>query len=287
MLFITEKPAISYQIIKHLNITDSYYFSINSFLYEFDYSDYSFLSEVKYKMKNDYSVKYKLMHFDGKNTKNTDILFDTENNINRLLNFMFTQNEICLIFDNDHTGIRGKDILLNSLLKIIDIDLLNLSSFYSLVFDANHTRSGFINRFSSKYNLNTEKNRNIYKKKDYIDFHFNFIIKEKYSINLTRNMFYLLSILNDIDASLNINKKKIGSPASQRPIIDFLSSVSFICGEGYKYNITSLGKLFMSNVNSVLKDTLMYESLYKIVLSEKAFHEVKNEIDDYLLKIKS
>lgn len=293
ILLITEKPYLSKEIITSLKLKDIYFCSHNSYIYEFDYENYSINSDPKYMLKKDFlgiNAYNKISYIDYNG--NQSLVFDLKNSLsNEKLNFFSSITEIWLIPDPDYSGFRAIDLFKNELTFDIPITYS-----FNLGYQVNELKIAFSKR--SFFNINSEsKFRELYKYKDYIDYHFNYLMMKKFKIMITRNMIdtlLLIKSLSENTSAVELEQKmfenNIGSPASRRAILKFLTDVDLIIFNQF-INISQKGKDFLDINKGLLTNINFYNDIKNGFFSSinskrKTFESMKPMLDSYLISLR-
>lgn len=292
ILLITEKPYLSKEIIESLKLKDIYFCSHNSYIYEFDYDNYSINSDPKYMLKKDFlgSKAYNKISYIDCNG-NQSLVFDLKNSTNNeKINFFSSITEIWLIPDPDHSGFRSIDLFKNNL--IFDIPI---TYSFNLGCQVNELKNTFSKRLI--FNVNSEsKFRELYKYKDYIDYHFNYLMMKKFKISLTRNMLDTLLLIQSLsenirafDVDQKMFERNIGSPASRRAILKFLTNEDLITFNEF-INISPKGKDFLDKNKGLLTSIDFYNDIKNGFFSSinskrKTFEAMKPMLDNYLISL--
>lgn len=301
MLFICEKPMVADNIHDYTNLSFQALFS-NSFMYEFDYSDYSFKSNPSYKIRENmkkFYASYRLIN--NNKIKVADFLLHSDSLYDKFL-YLSDFDEICFFLERDHSSVRSFDILFNVYSKVGDGKMPITSMFvYDGQYDSLNIKKHFSNRKicnSEFVNQKTIQNyRNAYLLKDYIDYNFNFLMLKKFSISLTRNMIWALCLQHELykqnDLSMSklimiLTKYNVGSPASRHQIVKALENYSFLeTKENEKYFLSKNGVEFVEKYSKILCNKDYFQNFFNDFKSfEKGYstysiEEVKMQIDEY------
>lgn len=266
MFIIVEKPIEALDFLKLFNNANILCF--NSFAFEFNFENFDFRKNQEYKLKDQFHP-FRIYNKDG---------YKTYENIDKLKKENFVNlPEIDFFYSLDHTSIRQADLYLNLVHNLNIKELkVNFSNIYS--HEPSAVLKYYKNRFNFFNNESINKHRNMYLKKDYLDYHMNSITKKIFGYTLTKNMSYLITMIHKIYFSnvftehelfLLMNKNDIGSPVSKQEIIKKLKELEILrknSNDSNKYNLTNKGFYLLSrysyffnennfiHLNNIIKD---------------------------------
>lgn len=266
MFIIVEKSSEALYLLTLFNNVNILCF--NSFAFEFNFENFDFKKEQEYKLKKQFHP-FRIYNKDGYKIYESIDKLKSENFINL--------PEIDFFYSLDYRSIRQTDLYLNLVhnlnIKELKVNFSNIYSYEpSKVFECYKNKTNFFN------NESINKHRNIYLKKDYLDYHMNSITKKIFGYTLTKNMVHLLTMINRIyfsniftehDLLRLMDKNDIGSAASKREIIKTLNEFEILdklSDHNIKYNLTNKGFYLLSrysyffnennfiHLNNIIKD---------------------------------
>lgn len=299
MLVICEKPSLAEAIHSSTKINFDSFFN-NSFMYEFDYTNYDYKGTPNYKIRDGMKTIYKHIIFDKGNLINLGrSLLHSEKELDKLT-FLSNFNEICFVVENDYSSVRSFDLLFN---KFVDIDE-NLPITFMFIKEGFETiSSGFKERKScNKKSLNDYKinsYREAYMLKDYIDYHFSYLLFSKFGIKLTRNMIWALALQYQLDKQNPVSctklirrfsERDLGTVASRQAIILGLTRYDFLkkSEANDTYTLTDSALLLIEKYNNVLFREEYFKNFVRLFKNlnnggkKHSFEGLKSTVDDYL-----
>lgn len=266
MFIIVEKPVEALEFLKLFNNANILCF--NSFAFEFNFENFDFRKNQEYKLKDQF-YPFRIYNKDG---------YKIYDSIDKLKNENFVDlSEIDFFYSLDHTSIRQTDLYLNLVHNLNTKELkVNFSNIYSQ--EPSNVLKCYKNKTNFFNNESINKHRNVYLKKDYLDYHINSITKKIFGYTLTKNMSYLITIIHKIyfhnlftehQLFLLMDKNDIGSPVSKQEIIKKLKELEILkktSNDSNKYNFTNKGFYLLSRysyffyennfiyLNNIIKD---------------------------------
>jgi hypothetical protein len=301
-LFIAERPNVHNAINQALPNVEAEGITNVHLFYKFVYDGYTFPSQPRYQVQQEYSYSYQMRHYSGGSLQNGTPFNFKEATFNDFLPY----SEICLFIECDHSGVRCSDL-------ILDLFLGDMKSKYPVTFalietqNPEHIAQVFKNRMdyfqlpvtaiAKKQHNTIDKYRKKYQVKDYIDFNFNGLIKQFFptgKLLMTRNKIITLLLLENAGFTegqganetigREMSRNKIGSPASISPILSTLIDAKFITPEVLR--LTKKGKSFLNSLPANIRnfDSLMH--FQTIENNKECSHEQTLEaIEAYLIKL--
>lgn len=271
-LFIVDKPSVAKTILNDLRLSDILVVANNPYLYQFDYSEFKFLSQPVYKPEKMPYDEFYL--FKSEQQKITELTFKpySEVDYSELFN-EFT--EIHVAVDDSCDSIRATDCFFSFMFKAgwshlpITVSVSN--------YEINSCSQYFSDRIQYHSSEAVQTHRVIYQLKDHVDYNFNGMIRTQYPDYeyMTINMIKILcSIVENGNKPLDakkineIMKEYFSFPTLYFPIsstygkmLDTLQAEAIL---SHQYQMTDKGWDFFEQLSVALKNKNTYHYLHSI-----------------------
>lgn len=271
-LFIVDKPSVAKIILNNLLLPDILVLANNPYLYQFDYSEFKFLSKPVYKPKKMSYDEFYL--FKSEQQKIKELKFQPYSvDYSELFNDV---TEIHVAVDDRYGSIRATDCFFNFMFET------GWSHLPITVSAANYEINRWSQHFSRRKNYHTSEavqtHRAIYQLKDHIDYNFNGMLRIQYPDYeyMTRNMIKILcSVVENCNKPLDAQKinemmkDDFSFPMSSFPMssMAYGKMINRLQAEdilSHQYQMTDKGWGFFEQLSVALKNKNTYNYLHSI-----------------------